>query len=162
MRTPKVFARMVASNSSQAAGGVADVTALEQARAAMPARVPVRVVVGDHVVKLAPERQWLTNLIKMVAYQAESDLVHAVAGPYKRATDDARTLIQSTFMSAADLEVTTDELRLTLAPLSSAHRTRAIAALCDELNTRQTRFPGSRLRLRYAVATAGPSERTIS
>ena len=138
------------------------VTALEQARAAMPARVPVRAVVGDHVVTLAPERQWLTNLIKMVAYQAESDLVHAVAGPYKRATDEARTLIQSTFMSAADLEVTTDELRLTLAPLSSAHRTRAIAALCEELNTRQTRFPGSRLRLRYAVATAGTSERTIS
>jgi len=138
------------------------ITALEQARAAMPARVPVRAVVGDHVVKLAPERQWLTNLIKMVAYQAESDLVHAVTGHYTRATDEARTLIQSAFMSAADLEVSGDELRITLAPLSSAHRTRAIAALCEELNTRQTRFPGSRLRLRYAVATAGTSERTIS
>jgi len=138
------------------------ITALEQARAATPARVPVRAVAGANVVKLAPERQLLTNLIKMVAYQAESDLVHLVAPHDKRAAEEGRTLIQSALMTAADLEVTADELRVTLAPLSSPHRTRAIAALCQELNDRHTRFPGSHLRLWYAVATAGTAERTIS
>jgi hypothetical protein len=34
--------------------------------------------------------------------------------------------------SAADLDVTEDELRVTLAALSSPHRTRALVALCDD------------------------------
>ena len=41
--------------------------------------------------------------------------------------------------------------RVTLAPLSSAHRTRAIAALCEVLNSAAPCFPGTRLRLRFAV-----------
>ena len=33
----------------------------------------------------------------------------------------------------------------------SPHRSKAIAALCEELNRSNTRFPGSSLRLHYAV-----------
>ena len=106
------------------------------------------------VVKLAPERKHLTNLIKMVAYQAESDLLRLVAPHYPRADDEGRTLIQAALASAADLKVTKRELRVTLAPQSSRHRTRAIAALCEELNRRKTLFPGCSLRLRYAVREA--------
>ena len=124
---------------------------LEQSRAAMPARVPVGNLVKDGVVKLDPERKFLTNLVKMVAYQAESDLVRLVAPHYKRTDQEGRTLIQSALAAPADLEVTAEELRVRIAPLSSPHRSRAIAALCDELNRRMTRFPGSRLCLRYAV-----------
>ena len=139
------------------------ITALERTRAALPERVPIRAVATADVVKLAPERQCLTTLIKMVAYQAESDLMHLVAPHYKRAADEGRTLVQSALLSAADLDVTDDELRITLAPLSAPHRTRAIAALCHDLNQGQTRFPGSRLRLRYAVGTAASSpQRTVS
>ena len=50
-----------------------------------------------------------------------------------------------------DLQVTDDELCLTLAPLSSPHRTRAVEALCELLNDTATTFPGSKLRLRFAV-----------
>ena len=124
---------------------------LEVQRAAVPRRVAVQAVSEEPVVKLAPERKHLTNLIKMVAYQAESDLLRAVAPHYRRVEEEGRTLIQSALASAADLEVTATELRITLAPLSSAHRTRAIAALCNELNQTETVFPGSRLRLRYAI-----------
>jgi transposase len=137
------------------------VTALEQARAAAPPRIPVREVVTTDVVKLAPERKLLTNLLKMVAYQAESDLVHRVAPHYKRTAEEGRTLIQTALASPADLEVTADELRVCIEPLSSPHRTRAIAALCDELNTQPVLFPGSRLRLHYGIALR-PAKRTIS
>jgi len=127
---------------------------LEKRRAALPRRVPVRAVTDEPVVKLAPERKHLTNLIKMVAYQAESDLLRLVAPHYRRADDEGRTLIQSALASAADLQVTQTKLRITLAPQSSPHRTRAIAALCEELNQTKTIFPGSRLRLRYAIREA--------
>ena len=124
---------------------------LEKRRAAVPRRVPVQAVTQEPVVRLAPERKHLTNLIKMVAYQAESDLLRLVAPHYRRADQEGRTLIQSALASAADLEVTQTELRVTLASQSSPHRTRAIAALCEELNQTKTIFPGSRLRLCYAI-----------
>ncbi len=124
---------------------------LEESRAAMPTRIPVSRIVKDGVVKLDPERKFLTNLIKMVAYQAESDLVRLVAPHYKRTDQEGRTLIQSALAAPADLEVTAEELRVRIAPLSSPHRSRAITALCDQLNRRSIRFPGSPLCLRYAV-----------
>jgi transposase len=124
---------------------------LEQRRAAVPRRVPVQSLTQDPVVKLAPERKHLTNLIKMVAYQAESELLRLVAPHYRRVEDEGRTLIQSALAGAADLQVTRTELRVTLAPLSSAHRSRAVKALCQKLNLTNTLYPGSQLRLRYAI-----------
>jgi len=126
-------------------------TALKARRDKIPRRVPVQSLHAEPAVKLAPERKHLTNLLKMVAYQAESDLFRAVSPHYCRAQDEGRTLIQSALASAADLDVTKNELRITLAPLSSPHRTRAIAALCQELNQTNTVFPGSSLRLHYAI-----------
>ena len=131
---------------------MAKVAKLQARQSALPLRVPVGEVLPDAVVKLAPERKLLTNLLKMVAYQAESDLVRRVTSHYRRAEQEGRTLIQSALQSAADLTVSDTELRIVLAPLSSLHRTRAIVALCEELNAAPVRFPGSRLRLHYAVA----------
>jgi hypothetical protein len=127
------------------------VETLEARRAKVPRRVPVGSVTTQPIVKLAAERKHLTNLIKMVAYQAESDLLRLVAPHYRRAHQEGRTLIQSVLANAADLEVTKTELRVRLAPLSSAHRTRAMAALCEQLNQQAVRFPGSNLRMHYAI-----------
>ncbi len=55
----------------------------------------------------------------------------------------------------ADLIVPDTELGVVLAPLSYPHRTRALAALCAELDRAGIRFPGSRLHLRYGVASPG-------
>jgi transposase len=127
---------------------------LEKRRAAIPRRVPVQAATDQPVVKLAPERKHLTNLIKMLAYQAESDLLRLVAPHYRRAGQEGRTLLQSALASAADLRVTETELSITLAPQSSPHRTRAITALCDQLNQFNILFPGSRLRLHYTIRQA--------
>jgi hypothetical protein len=75
-----------------------------------------------------------------------------IAPHYPRAQLEGRTLVQTALASAADIKVTDAELLVTLVPLSSAHRSRAIAALCAKLNATATVFPGTRLRLRYAVA----------
>jgi len=128
---------------------------LERKRDATPSRVPVAQVVGEEVVKLSTERKHLTNLVKMVAYQAESDLARQLAPHYHRADDEGRTLIQSALDGAADIHVTDRDLHITLVPLSSPHRSRALAALCDELNRAAVHFPGTRLVLRYTVAS-GP------
>lgn len=125
---------------------------LEKQRASLPRRVPVAQAAHGEVVRLATERKHLTSLFKMVAYQAESDLVRLIQPHYRRADDEGRTLVQSILASAADLEVSSTELTVRVAPLSSAHRTRALAALCQELNATPTAFPGTKLRLRFGLA----------
>ena len=126
---------------------------LEARRAKVPRRIPVGDVVTGQVIQLAAERKHLTDVIKMVAYQAESDLVRRISPHYHRADDEARTLVQSMLANAGDIAATATELRVTFAPLSSPHRTAALIALCAELDVRAPRFPGTRLRVRYAVAT---------
>ncbi len=125
---------------------------LEKKRTALPRRVPVEKARHGEVVRLAAERKHLSSLLKMVAYQAESDLVRLIQPHYRRAEDEGRTLVQSILASAADLEVSDTELRVLVAPLSSAHRTRALAVLCAELNATPIAFPGTTLRLRFGVA----------
>jgi hypothetical protein len=46
-------------------------------------------------VKLSTERKHLTNILKMVAFQIESDLVEMIRPHYKRAEDEGRTLVQT-------------------------------------------------------------------
>src|SRR5450631_785714 len=121
-------------------------------RERIPRRVPDAQTTDEEVIKLATQKKHLTNVIKLVAYQAESELVRQLSPHYRRAQLEGRTLVHSALASAADIKVTDNELLITLAPLSSAHRSRAVAALCASLNATSTIFPGTRLRLRYAVA----------
>lgn len=125
---------------------------LHHRRERIPRRVPVSKTTDEEIIKLATQKKHLTNVIKLVAYQAESELVRLLAPHYRRAQLEGRTLVQSALLSAADIKATEDELLITLAPLSSAHRSRAVAALCSSLNATATLFPGTRMRLRYAVA----------
>ncbi len=159
-RTMRGFKIAQGKLGQQIRGAWQRVQQLQKRRAAVPRRVPIQSLTEEPVVKLAPERKHLTNVLKIVAYQAESDLLRWVTPYYRRAGDEGRTLLQSAMASAADLEVTQSELRVTLAPQSSPHRTRAIAALCEQLNRTNTLFPGSRLRLRYSIQEVSGSGQT--
>ena len=117
-----------------------------------PQKVPLKDALGgDIVYRLKREKKHLTDLFKMVAYQAETDLLELIRADYARADDEGRTLIQSALKSSGGLEVTQKELRITLHPLSSPHRSKVIRTLCEKLNATRTIFPGSGLRLVYDV-----------
>jgi len=120
-------------------------------RRALPRRVEVRDASDAAVIKLATERKQLTSIIKMVAYQAESDLLALLRPHYARADQEGRTLLHEIFAASAHVNATDDELQVTLTPLSSPHRTLAAEALSRLLNQTSTTFPGSHLRLRFAV-----------
>jgi Transposase DDE domain len=130
------------------------ITELVTKQKSLPARVPLAEAQPDqNLVKLSTERKHLTNVLKLVAYQIESDLVNLIRPHYARADHEGRTLIQTALESSATLQPTKDELRITLSPLSSPHRSQAVAALCETLNKMETVFPGTRLRMRFAVAS---------
>ena len=125
---------------------------LQAERSAFAKRVPIAEALQQKmVVKLATERKHLTNILKLVAYQIESELVALATPHYARAEDEARTLVQAALLSSADLLPTNNELLVTLEAQSSPHRSRAIAALCNSLNETRTCFPGTRLQMCYAI-----------
>lgn len=126
----------------------------------LPQRVPVAQTQKEEVVKLSTERKHLTNVVKMIAYQMESDLLELIRPHYKRVEEEGRTFIQAALQDAADLEPTQDQLRITLATLSSPHRSRVLKALCETLNETHTKFPGTQLEMHYAVATAPESPKS--
>jgi hypothetical protein len=103
-------------------------------------------------VKLSTERKHLTNILKMVAFQIESDLVEMIRSHYKRTEDEGRTLVQTILQDAADIEPAGGELRITLAPLSSPHRSRVVESRREALNKANTMFPGTQLQMRFAIA----------
>lgn len=129
----------------------ARVARLFEQRRDVAKRVEVRDLSERAVVKLATERKHLTDIIKMVAYQAESDLVTLLRPHYARADQEGRTLLHELFAATGDIRVSDSELHITLAPLSSPHRTHAAQALCEMLDQTATIFPGSRLRIRFSV-----------
>lgn len=126
---------------------------LKAKRSALQKRLPVsEVLKGQEVIKLATQRKHLTNILKMVAYQIESDLLSQLRQHYARTEDEGRTLIQTALQSSASIEPTDDELHVTLSSLSSPHRSKAVGALCEALTITHTRFPGSKLKMHYKVA----------
>jgi len=118
------------------------------------------VEVGDFsegaVVKLATEREHLTNLIKMTAYQIESDLLTLLRPHYARSGDEGPTLRYELFHAAADIDVTDTEIQITVCPLRSPHRTLAVQALCETLTESEKVLPGSRLTMRFAIRPRPP------
>jgi hypothetical protein len=79
----------------------------------VPQRVEIRDLSERAVVKLATERKHLTDIIKMVAYQAESDLLALLRPHYARADQEGRTLLHELFAATGDIRVTPSELQIT-------------------------------------------------
>lgn len=67
-----------------------------------------------------------------------------------------RTLVQSALSAGGDIEVTDDELLVSIDPLSSPHKTHALARACEQLNAIATLFPGTHLNMRFAIKPEPP------
>lgn len=118
-------------------------------------KTPKRIPASD-LQTLKTEKKLIVDSIKMAAYQVETQLLGMLQDHYARTADEGRTLLHAAFQSPARLEVTDDELRITIAAQSSPHRTAALAALCRQLDAIPTPFPGTPLRLRLAVEPHEP------
>lgn len=125
--------------------------ALLSKRKETPTRVEIRDISEGAVVKLAFERKHLTDIIKMLAYQAESNLLALIEPHYNRTEDEGRTLIHEILSAKGDLHVDGSVLTITLDPLSSPHRTEVVSQICQTLTDTLSTFPGSNLRLRFDI-----------
>ncbi len=126
---------------------------LEAAQAAART-VPAKIPLSQHnpaMVKLDTETKLITHAIRMAACNTETILARALHGHYARAGDEAYALIREALATSGDITPAGGVLHVRLDPLSAPRRTRALAALCEQLNTAKARYPGTRLTLQYEV-----------
>jgi len=126
---------------------------LDAARAAAKA-VPAKIPLSQHnpdMVKLDAQTKLITHAIRMAAYNAETILARALNGHYARAGDEAYALIREALTASGDIIPDGGILTIRLDPLTAPRRTRALAALCDQLNATATRYPGTELTLHYEI-----------
>jgi transposase len=107
--------------------------------------------------RLAPSRKRLTDTVKLVAYRAETAMAMIVREEMSH-VDEARALLCDLFRSDADLEpdAAAGLLTVRVHALANPRSNRAIQHLLDELNAAEFTYPGTNLRLNYALA-APPS-----
>ena len=116
----------------------------------IPGRAPIAEVRPDSR-RLDDERKRLHDAARLAAYNAESALARLLAPHYARANQEARSLLREIFHAPADLQIIDGLLHVRVHALSAPRRTRALAALCDELTATQTTYPGTDLTLVYSV-----------
>jgi len=90
----------------------------------------------------------------MSAYNTETALARLLRPHYARAEREGRALLREAFTLPGDLQINGDTLHVRLEPATAPRRTRAIAALCEQLNETETRYPGTDLTLHYTIKTA--------
>ena len=103
------------------------------------------------MVKLDTETKLITRAIRMAACNTETILARALNGRYSRAGDEAYALIREALHASGDITIRGSTLHIRLDPLSAPRRTRALTALCEQLNTTLATYPGTTLTLHYDV-----------
>ncbi len=123
---------------------------LESEIKALPARVPVREVMGgEPVIRLERERKTITDTFKMVAYRAETQLANLVGPLLPYRDDEARKFMRQVFELPADLlpDYANQKLVVRLHSMANPRSNRALSALCEVLNDFNVCYPNTDLRL---------------
>jgi len=127
-----------------------DLDAATAAARTIPAKIPLAEHNPD-MVRLDTETKLITHAIRMAACNTETILARALNGHYARAGDEAYALIREALHTSGDITTHGNVLNIRLDPLSAPRRTRALAALCEQLNTAPATYPGTTLTLHYEV-----------
>ena len=128
----------------------ADLAAAKTTSATTPTHLPLgQVRPGSRL--LETERKLLTHAIRMSAYNAENALARLLRPHYSRSDREGRALLREAFNLPGDLQIIGNTLHVRLDPASAPRRSKALAALCTELNDTQTRYPGTDLTVIYSI-----------
>ena len=126
-----------------------EVEALKARRKQTPKRIPAaQLPDSERFELLAPTRKQFIDLVKMIAYRAETAMAVVLRDHLARG-DDARALLRQIFTAEADLfpDEAAKTLTVRLHHLSSHAGDQAVRSLAEQLNSTETVYPGTDLRL---------------
>ncbi len=122
-------------------------------RTELPMHILAADLDNDDRLDMIPSRQrLLLDIIRMIAYRAETRMIPAVAQMQGKKTN-ARKLLSAVMTADADIVPDSENavLRVRLLGLGSDCCDRALKALLAELNETHTIFPGTNLRMVYEI-----------
>lgn len=105
----------------------------------------------DKFQRLAPSRKRLIDTVKLIAYRAETAMMHIVREILSR-DDDARGLLCDLFRTDADItpDVNAGVLKVSVHGMANPRFNRAIRHLLEELNAAECKYPGTDMKLEYS------------
>ena len=105
--------------------------------------------------RLSTHSKQLLDTLKMIAYRAETAMANVLA-PLLSRPDEARSLLRAIYTTEADLlpDPQAGTLTIRLHHMANGVSDRAVRKLCDELNSTDTLFPRSNLRLILQLGTS--------
>jgi hypothetical protein len=136
---------------------------IDQAKAdlkKMPKKVPLKTIAGQHEpVRLEKERKYISDVIKMTCYRAESALLNLLYPYFVRAREEGRAFLKSLFELPADIlpDENTGTLSINFHPMANPRSNRALKELCEIMNAEKFQFPQTKLKMVFeapAVALA--------
>jgi len=124
---------------------------LLKTRAETPRKIPLGQATDRDPVKLRYERKLFTDTVKLCAYEIETRLFEMALGAFRRGPVEGRALIRDILQTPGDLRVEGEWLDVHLEQLSTPRATRAMMAICKNVNALSPRLPETNLRLRFHV-----------
>ncbi len=102
--------------------------------------------------RLCHQSKYLIDTLKMVSYRAETSMANVLRDVLGH-PDEARSLLRAIYSSEVDIlpDQKAQTLTIRLHQLANHMSSEAIQYLCDELNTTETIFPGTNLKLVYEM-----------
>lgn len=99
--------------------------------------------------RLKKESKMFMNIIKMIAYRAETALFNLIKPFYKNQEKDGRQIIQAILSSSANLQpdYQNNILNVTIHSQATPRANNALKHLCEELNQTETDYPLTNLKL---------------
>ena len=113
-----------------------------------PVRVPLETIRPNAALQ-DEERKLITHAIRLSTYNAESQLARMLIGHFPM--DQSRALLREAFNASGDIEIVGKTLNIRIDPLSAPRRTKALKAICEDLNRTKTTYPNTDLILNYSV-----------
>lgn len=126
-----------------------EVTALKQRRKATAHHIAFKDLPEEDCFRqLSTHSKHLIDIIKMIAYRAETAIADVLREKLSR-PDDTRSLLQALYTTEADLipDYQAGTLTVRLHHMAIGYSNDAIGKLCEELNATETLFPRTNLRL---------------
>jgi hypothetical protein len=116
----------------------------------MPKKVPLKTVVKHHeIVRLEKERKYLSDVVKMTCYRAETSLLNLLSPHFARSKDEGRAFLKGLFKLPADIlpDEKTERLSVKFHAMANPRSNRALKDLCNIMNSETCRFPQTKLKL---------------
>ena len=108
----------------------------------------------DKFKKLSQQSKYFIDVIKMIAYRAETALSNLLKEHLLR-KEDARALVRSIYQTEADIipDYENNILTVNLHHIANPISSRVIMELCQELNDTKIIYPGTNLQLFYKMVS---------